>query len=141
MDGEPVLREPYSITFEAHLVYDDVDCDIAYGVLRIGGITLPALRYCIHRPKHVFAVKVYGNYVKKVEKAPYFLQVPPHRYITFAEAPDVLFLLNIGRGALTLLCNLSAEECAKLRDMELDIQDEDDAWTLIKRIVEVHRSA
>ena len=133
---EPVFREPYGITFEVYLVHSDVLCDVAYGMLKIGGAVLPALRHCIRWPVHPFAVKVYGSYAAKVEKAPYFLQVPPHRYITFTDAPDVLLLMKPGGGAAVLLCNLSAEACAKLHDARADIYDEDDAWTLIRRIAE-----
>ena len=74
---KPVLfREPYSISFEAYVVYDDIDCDVAYGTLKIDALAMPALRMCIHRQLHDFAVKIYGDYVVKVKKAPYRLDIP-----------------------------------------------------------------
>jgi len=89
-----LFRELITISFEAYTVYDDIDCDIAYGMLRIEGIVAPALRLCMHRPLVDLAVKLYGDFVVEVKKAGYYLYIPPHCYITYTDTPDVLLLLR-----------------------------------------------
>jgi hypothetical protein len=131
------FREPYSVAFETYVVYDDVDCDVAYGTLKIDAIVLPALRLCIHRYMHDFAVKIYSGYATKVKRTQYCLQVPPYRYVTYTDTPDVLLLMRPGGGAVVLLCNADAELCAKIHDMAQDVYSEEDAYATIKRLVEI----
>ena len=134
-----LFREPYSVSFEAYVVYDDIDCDIAYGTLKIDALVMPALRLCIHRHLHDFAVKIYDDYVVKVKKTPYRLDIPPHRYITYTDTPDVLLLMKLGGGATVLVCNAGDVMRAKLRDRSHDVYSEEDAYMLIKKLVEIQQ--
>ena len=130
-----VFRNIYDMRFEALVVYDAVDCEIAYGTLKISAIVMPALRLCLHKPVYDFAVKIYDEFVLKVKKTPYYLQIPPHRYVTYEDAPDVLLLMRPGGGASMLVCKASADLCNQLRDAARNAYDEEHVYTMIKSIV------
>ena len=78
-----LFREVFEVSFEAVAVYDDVDCVIAYGTLKVDGIVAPALRLCMHREVCDLAVKLYGGFAAEVEKTSYYICIPPYRYVTY----------------------------------------------------------
>jgi hypothetical protein len=58
-------------------------------------------------------LKINGNRLIVVEKAPYYVQIPPYRYITYTTPFDVLYLIST-HGAKRVFCNAGVESCNKL---------------------------
>jgi hypothetical protein len=133
-----LFREVFKVSFEAVAVYDDVDCKVAYGTLKVEAIVAPALRLCMHREVRDLAVKLYGDFVAEVEKTSYYICIPPHRYVTYSDTPDILLLLRTGY-ATVLLCRADAETCRQLRDATLDVSDVKHAYTTVKNIIATRR--
>ena len=130
-----LFREVFEVSFEAVAVYDDVDCVIAYGTLKVEAIVAPALRLCMHREVRDLAVKLYGDFVAEVEKTSYYICIPPHRYVTYSDTPDILLLLRPGGYAAVLLCRADAETCKQLRDALRDVSDIKHVYAVIKNAV------
>ena len=133
-----MFREVFEVSFEAVAVYDDVDCVIAYGTLKVDSVVAPALRLCMHREVRDLAVKLYGDFVAEVEKTSYYICIPPYRYVTYRDTPDILLLLRAGY-ATVLLCRADAETCKQLRDAALDASDVKHAYTAVKNIIATRR--
>jgi hypothetical protein len=58
-------------------------------------------------------LKINGNRLIVVEKAPYYVQIPPYRYVAYTEPFNVLYVVST-RGAKRVFCNAGAEKCNKL---------------------------
>jgi len=129
-----LFREVFEVSFEAVAVYDDVDCVIAYGTLKVDGIVAPALRLCMHREVRDLAVKLYGDFAAEVEKTSYYICIPPHRYVTYRDTPDILLLLRPGY-ATVLLCRADAETCKQLRDALRNVNDIKHVYAVIRDAV------
>ena len=129
-----LFREVFEVSFEAVAVYDDVDCEFAYGTLKVDGIIAPALRLCMHREVRDLAVKLYGDFVAEVEKTSYYICIPPHRYVTYRDTPDILLLLRTGHAAV-LLCRADAETCKQLHVALRDVNDIKHVYAVVKNAV------
>jgi hypothetical protein len=58
-------------------------------------------------------LKINGNRLIVVEKAPYYVQIPPYQYITYTTPLNVLYLISTRR-AKRVFCNAGVEICNKL---------------------------
>jgi len=131
-----LFRETFEVSFEAEAVYEDVDyCEIAYGTLKVEGITAPALRFCMDREVYDLAVKLYGESVLKVERTSYYICIPPHRYVTYSETPDILLFKRPKGYVHMLLCRADAETCKQLHDALWEVKDIEQAYTIVKDIL------
>ena len=132
-----LFREVFRVSFEAEVVYEDVDyCRIAYGTLKVEGITAPALRFCMDRDIYDLAVKLYGESVLKVERTSYYICIPPYRYVAYSETPDILLLFRRPDGyAVMLLCRADAETCKRLRNTLWDVKGIEQVYTIVKDIL------
>ncbi len=131
-----LFRVMFEVSFEADVVYEDVDCRIAFGTLKVEGIVAPALRFCLHRDIYDLAVKLYGEFVLKVERTSYYICIPPYRYVTYSETPDILLLFRRPDGyAVTMLCRADAETCKQLRNALWEVKGIEQAYTIIRNIL------
>jgi hypothetical protein len=105
-------RNEIRIRFELSAKYAYGKCDVAYGRLYINDMYAPALRTCIDLYVIDLPLKVDDN-LWVVEKAPYFFQIPPYRYVTYMTAPDVLYLITAWE-TRRAFCSANATVCAKL---------------------------
>ncbi len=131
-----LFRETFKVSFEAEAVYEDVDyCKIAYGTLKVEGIIAPALRFCIDREVYDLAVKLYGEFVLKVERTSYYICIPPYRYVTYTETPDILLFMRPKGYVHMLLCRADAETCRQLRDALWGVNDIKQAYAVVENII------
>ncbi len=130
------FRETFRVSFETEEVYEDVDCRIAYGTLKVEGIVAPALRFCLHREIHDLAVKQYGESVVRVERTSYYICIPPYRYVTYSKTPDILLLFRRPDGyAVMMLCRADAETCKQIRDVLWEVKGIEQAYIIIRNIL------
>ena len=106
-------RNEIKIRFEWSAVFGFAGCDVAYGRLYLNDMYLPALRLCLNSNIADLPLRFDGDDIVVVEKAPYYVQIPPYRYITYVAFPNVLYLISV-RGAKKVFCNAGAEKCVKL---------------------------
>jgi hypothetical protein len=135
-----VFRDVYNISFEAVEVYEDIDCDIAYGTLKVNGFVAPGLRLCLHKEIRDLAVAFYGEYVLKVEKAPFYVYIPPHRYVAYSDTPSVVLLLRPSGYVDVLFCRADKEVCRLLREAfdamrSVRVYDDEHAFRIIENVV------
>jgi hypothetical protein len=139
-----VFRDVYNISFEAVEVYEDIDCEIAYGTLKVNGIVAPALRLCLHKEIRDLAVALYGEFVLKVENAPFYVYIPPYRYVTYSDTPSIVLLLRPRGYVDVLFCKTDEETCRQLREAfdalrGVRVYDIEKALTIIENTVASRR--
>jgi hypothetical protein len=130
-----LFRETLNVSFEAVAVYDDIDCEIAYGTLKVEGITAPALRFCMHKEVRDVAIKLYGEFIAKVESTSYYICIPPYRYVTYSETPDILLFMRPNGYVHMILCRVGAETCKQMRDALWGVNDIKQAYTIVESIL------
>jgi hypothetical protein len=106
-------RNEIKIRFEWAAMFRYAGCDVAYGRLYINDMYAPALRLCIDSNIVDLPLKFDGDSLAIIEKAPYYIQIPPYRFITYTTSLNVLYLIST-RGAKKVFCNAGAENCVKL---------------------------
>jgi hypothetical protein len=106
-------RDEIKMRFESSAVFKFDRCDVAYGRLYLNDMYSPALRLCVDSHIADLPLKIDGDRLLIVEKAPYYVQIPPYQYITYVAAPNALYLIST-RGAKRVFCNAGAEKCNKL---------------------------
>jgi hypothetical protein len=106
-------KDEIRIQFESSAKYLYEKCDVAYGRLYLNDMYLPALRLCIDTYMADLPLKVDGNSLQIVKKAPYYIQIPPYLYVTYTTAPDVLYLITKWE-AKRLFCSADVSTCTKL---------------------------
>ena len=99
--------------FEPSAKYQYEKCVVAYGRLYLNDMYSPALRLCIDTYMADLPIKVNGNSLRIVEKAPYYIQIPPYLYVTYVTAPDVLYLTTKWE-TKRLFCSTDVSMCTKL---------------------------
>jgi hypothetical protein len=106
-------RNEIKIRFEPSAVFKYAGCDVAYGRLYLNDMYSLALRLCMDAKIVDLPLKVDGDRLQIVEKAPYYIQIPPYQFITYTTLLNVLYLIST-RGAKKVFCNAGAEICNKL---------------------------
>jgi len=106
-------KDEIKMRFESSAVFKYVGCDVAYGKLYLNDMYAPALRLCMDAHIVDLPLKIDGDRLLIVEKAPYYVQIPPYQYITYMEPFNALYLIST-RGAKRVFCNAGAEKCDKL---------------------------
>jgi hypothetical protein len=106
-------RNEIKMRFEWSAIFRYAGCDVACDRLYINDMSVPALRLCAGANIADLSLKFDGDRLTVVENAPYYVQIPPYRYITYVESPNVLYLTS-ARGAKKVFCNAGAENCVKL---------------------------
>jgi hypothetical protein len=106
-------KDEIRIRFESLAVFSYVGCDVAYGRLYLNDMYTPALRICMDTHIADLPLKINRNWLIVVEKAPYYVQIPPYQYVAYTTPFDVLYLIS-KRGAERVFCNAGAENCNKL---------------------------
>ncbi len=106
-------KDEIKMRFEPSAVFKYVGCDVAYGRLYLNDMYTPALRLCIDGHIAALPLKIDGDSLMAVEKAPYYVQIPPYQYIAYVEPLNVLYLIS-KRGAKRVFCNAGKEKCNKL---------------------------
>ncbi len=108
-----IAKDEIRMRFETVAVFRFAGYDVAYGSLYLNDIRVPALR--IHMDAHItdLPLKIDGDHLSIVEKAPYYVQIPPYRYITYVAPFNVLYLIST-RGAKRVFCNADREKCDRL---------------------------
>jgi hypothetical protein len=109
------MSDKYEIRmkFEPSAIYSFEKCYVAYGRLYLNDMYAPALRLCIDTYMADLPLKVSDNSIQIVEKAPYYIQIPPYLYVTYTTAPDVLYLITKW-GSKRLFCSADVSTCTKL---------------------------
>ncbi len=106
-------KDEIKIRFESSAIFKYAGCDVAYGRLYLNDMYSPALRVCMDAHIIDLPLKIDGDRLSIVEKAPYYVQIPPYQYITYTEPFNALYLIS-KRGAKRVFCNAGAEKCIKL---------------------------
>jgi hypothetical protein len=106
-------KDEIRIRFESSAKYSYGKCDVAYGRLYLNDMYTPALRLCMDTHIADLPLRVDGNRLLIVEKAPYYVQIPPYQYITYITTPDVLYLISTWE-TKRVFCNASVSICTKL---------------------------
>jgi hypothetical protein len=106
-------KNEIKIRFEWVALFRHGGCDVAYGRLHIDDMSVPALRLCADANIVDLALKFDGDSLAVVEKAPYYVQIPPYHYVTYVTSLNVLYLIS-ARGAKKVFCNAGTERCVKL---------------------------
>lgn len=106
-------KDEIRMRFESSAKYLYETCDVAYGRLYLNDMYLPAVRLCIDTYMADLPIKINGNRLQIVEKAPYYIQIPPYLYVTYTTAPDVLYLITKWE-AKRLFCSADVSTCTKL---------------------------
>jgi hypothetical protein len=101
------------IRFEWLAKYTYGKCDVAYGRLYLNDMHAPALRVCIDTYIADLPLKIDNGRLLIIEKAPYFIQIPPYRYVVYTTAPDTLYLITLWE-ARRVFCTANMTACAKL---------------------------
>jgi len=126
-------KDEIKIRFDSSAIFSYAGCSVAYGKLYLNDMYAPALRLCMDTHIVDLPLKINGERLIVVEKAPYYVQIPPHRYITYTEPFNVLYLIST-RGAKMVFCNAGMETCNKLPPVVCGNTAEDvyniirDAW-------------
>ena len=106
-------KDEIKIRFDSSAVFSYVGCSVAYGRLYLNDVYAPALRLCMDTRIVDLPLKISGERLIVVEKAPYYVQIPPYRYITYTEPFNALYLVST-RGAKRVFCNAGIETCNRL---------------------------
>jgi len=106
-------NEKIEIRFEPSAIYSHAGCDVAYGRLYLNDMSIPALRMCLGMYMLDLPLKVDGDSLLIIEKAPYCVQIPPYRYVTYLSAPHVLYFIS-SWGAKRAFCSADVKICNKL---------------------------
>jgi len=106
-------KDEIKIRFESSAVFSYVGCDVAYGRLYLNDMYAPALRLCMDTHIVDLPLKINGDRLLVVEKAPYYVQIPPYRYVTYTTPFNALYLIST-RGAKRVFCNAGTEKCNRL---------------------------
>jgi hypothetical protein len=101
------------IKFDPSAIYTIENCYVAYGGLYLNDMYAPAIRLCIDTYMADLPLKINDNNIQIVEKAPYYIQIPPYLYVTYVTAPDVLYLITKWK-AKRLFCSAKVSTCTKL---------------------------
>ena len=106
-------KNEIKIRFEWSAIFKYANCDVAYGWLYLNDMSVPVLRLCTDANITDLPLKFDGDNLTIVEKAPYYVQIPPYRYVTYVTPLNVLYLIS-ARGAKRVFCNVGVEKCIKL---------------------------
>jgi hypothetical protein len=106
-------RNEIKIRFEWSAIFGYAGCDVAYGRLYLNDMYTPALRLCMDAHIEGLPLKLDGDNLTVVESAPYYIQIPPYRYVTYTAPLDALYLIS-KRCAKRVLCVAGKEKCDKL---------------------------
>ena len=106
-------NEKIKIRFEPSATYYYPGCNVAYGRLHINDMSIPSMRMCLGMYMVDLPLKISGNRLIVVDKAPYCVQIPPYRYVTYMTAPHVLYLIS-SWGARIMFCGADVKTCNKL---------------------------
>ncbi len=126
-------KDEIKMRFESSAVFRYAGCDVAYGRLYLNDMYTPALRVCMNAHVVGLPLRIDGDNLMVVEKAPYYVQIPPYQYITYTEPFNALYLIS-KRGAKKVFCNAGKEKCNKLPSVVCENSVEDvynvirDAW-------------
>jgi hypothetical protein len=119
------------IRFEPSATFRYAKNDVAYGRLYLDGMYLPALRLRTDVNIADLPLKVVGDRLAVVEKAPYYVQIPPYRYVTYTEPFNALYLISV-RGAKRVFCNIG-DRCNMLPPIVCGNNIED-VFNIIKEV-------
>jgi hypothetical protein len=108
-----LIKDEIKMWFESSAVFKHVECDVAYGRLYLNDMSTPALRVCMDAYTADLPLRIDGGRLRIVEKAPYYIQIPPYLYITYTTAPDILYLISTWE-AKRVFCYADASTCTKL---------------------------
>jgi len=126
-------KNEIKIRFEWSAIFSYAGCGVAYGKLYLDDMYAPALRLCMDTHIVDLPLKIDGERLIVVEKAPYYVQIPPYRYITYTEPFNALYLIST-RETKRVFCNAGMETCNKLSPVVCGNTVEDvyniirDAW-------------
>jgi hypothetical protein len=125
-------KDEIKMRFEPSAMFKYAGCDVAYGRLYLNDMYTPSLRVCMDARIIDLPLKISGDRLIVVEKAPYYVQIPPYLYVSYTEPFNVLYLIST-RGAKNVFCNAGMETCIKLPPVVCG-NSVDDVYSIIKDV-------